>query len=148
MSFFAFIDQGYAAPWTSAAHSQNEIVTEAAAAAAGRLAAGGYTVVYDGVIGPWFVDVFGCAAGVTRLHYALLLPPEQLCLHRVESRVGHGFADLAAARHMYSEFASVETNSRHVVTSSDEPTAVARHIQQLVRDRSIVRPIQSQPCPG
>ncbi len=86
--FFAFIDQGYAAPWTSAAHSQNEIVTEADAAAAGRLAAGGYTVVYDGVIGPWFVDVFGCAAGVTRLHYALLLPPEQLCLHRVESSSG------------------------------------------------------------
>jgi len=52
------------------------------------------------VIGPWFVDDFGRAAGLTRLHYALLLPPEQLCLHRVESRVGHGFTELDAARHM------------------------------------------------
>lgn len=47
------------------------------------------------VIGPWFVDAFDRAAGLTRLHYALLLPPEQLCLQRVESRVGHGFTDLA-----------------------------------------------------
>ena len=42
--FFAFIEQGYIAPWTSPAHRQNEIVTEAAGAAAGRLATGGYTV--------------------------------------------------------------------------------------------------------
>lgn len=75
--FFGFIDRGYVAPWTRAAHRQNEIVVSAAAAAAGRLAAGGYTVVYDGVVGPWFLDVFGRAAGVPRLHYAVLLPPEQ-----------------------------------------------------------------------
>ncbi len=37
--FFAFIDQGYIAPWTRQAHRQNEIVVGAAAAAAGRLAA-------------------------------------------------------------------------------------------------------------
>jgi len=48
--FFAFIDQGYIAPWTAEAHQQNEIVVEAAAAAAGRLTLGGYTVVYDGAM--------------------------------------------------------------------------------------------------
>ena len=45
--FFAFIDQGYVAPWTGEAHQQNDIVIAAAAAAAGRLAVGGYTVVFD-----------------------------------------------------------------------------------------------------
>lgn len=76
--FFAFIEQGDIAPWTSPAHRQNEIVTEAAGAAAGRLATGGYTVVYDGVIGPWFLEAFGAAARVPFLHYAILL-------HRTQS---------------------------------------------------------------
>jgi hypothetical protein len=71
--FFAFIDQGYVAPWTAAAHSQNEVVVKAAAAAAGRLATGGYTVVYDGVIGPWFLETFGSATGLASLHYVSAL---------------------------------------------------------------------------
>jgi energy-coupling factor transporter ATP-binding protein EcfA2 len=84
--FFAFIDQGFVAPWTTTAHRQNEVVIGAAAAAAGRLAAGGYTVVYDGVIGPWFLETSGAAAGLTSLHYAVLLPPEELCLERTAPR--------------------------------------------------------------
>ncbi len=113
----------------------------AAASAAGRLVAGGYTVVYDGVLGPWMVDVFGRAAGLTRLHYALLLPAEQLCLDRVESRVGHGFSDLDAARHMYAEFANAEIDSRHVLTSPGDATTLAAQVQQLVQQGSILRPI-------
>ena len=59
--FFAFIDQGYIAPWTAPAHRQNEVVTTAAGAAAGRLADGGYTVVYDGLVGPWWLETFAAA---------------------------------------------------------------------------------------
>ena len=55
----------------------------AAAAAAGRLAAGGYTVVYDGVIGPWFLETFAEASGLASLHYLILLPPEQEVTPRV-----------------------------------------------------------------
>ena len=144
--FFAFIDQGYLAPWTPAAHRQNEVVVSAAAAAAGRLAAGGYTVIYDGVIGPWLVDAFGRAAGVTRLHYALLLPPEQVCLHRVASRVGHGFTDLDAAQHMYAEFAGAQIDSRHVVTSSSDAATSVLHLQRLIIEGSIIRLIEEQPA--
>src|ERR1700722_2039576 len=69
--FFAFIDRGFVPPWTTEAHHQNEIVIEAAASAAGRLAAGGYIVVYDGVLGPWFLDTFGEATGLASLHYVM-----------------------------------------------------------------------------
>jgi len=57
--FFGFIDRGYLAPWTQAAHRQNEVVVSAAAAAAGLLVTGGYTVVYDGVVGPWLDERSG-----------------------------------------------------------------------------------------
>jgi len=59
MTFFGFIDRGYLAPWTQAAHRQNEVVVSAAAAAAGLLVTGGYTVVYDGVVGPWLDERSG-----------------------------------------------------------------------------------------
>jgi cytidylate kinase len=94
--FFAFIDQGYIAPWTGEAHQQNDIVIGAAAAAAGRLAVGGYTVVFDGVIGPWFLRAFTAATCLGAVHYVVLLPPERTCVERVRSRAGHGFADLDA----------------------------------------------------
>lgn len=126
--FFAFIDRGYVAPWTAEARHQNEIVVGAAAAASGRLAAGGYTVVYDGAIGPWFVDAFGAASGLTRLHYLMLLPPEEVCIDRVTSRVGHGFTDLDAARHMYRQFAEADIDDRYVMTSVASAEAVASSI--------------------
>lgn len=140
--FFAFIDQGYIAPWTAAAHRQNETVIEAAAAAAGRLATGGYTVIYDGVIGPWFLETFGAAARLASLHYAILLPPEELCLERIQSRADHGFRDREAARHMYKEFATAEVDPRHVVVSTEEAAALASRLRHLVKEGTLRRSIR------
>jgi cytidylate kinase len=132
--FFAFIDQGYVAPWTREAHQQNDIVIAAAAAAAGRLAAGGYTVVFDGVIGPWFLHAFAAATGLGAVHYVVLLPPERTCVERVRSRVGHGFADLDATRHMYRQFAAADVATRHVLDTTDCVETVASRIFGLVQD--------------
>lgn len=131
--FFAFIDRGYIEPWTGEAHRQNEVVVGAAAAAAGRLATGGYTVVYDGVIGPWFLEAFATATGLSRFHYVILLPTEQVCLQRIRSRVGHSFSDLDAARHMYGEFTSAEVSDRYVTASS----APAEHVASSIFDRVV-----------
>lgn len=141
--FFGFIDQGYFEPWTAAAHRQNDVVIEAAAAAAGRLAAGGYTVVYDGVIGPWYLDRFSVATGLPRLHYAMLMPPERSCLERVASRVGHGFTDIDAGSHMYRDFARVAIDRRHVITSQDTAADQAAQLHRLVLEESIVRFVES-----
>jgi cytidylate kinase len=128
--FFGFLDQGAIAPWRPESHAQNEIVTEAAAAAAGRMATGGYTVVYDGMIGPWLLPDFVRAAGVPEVHYVVLFPPEQTCVERVGSRVGHGFTDIPATRHMHREFAATPIDQRHVVRPPDDPyetAALIRH---------------------
>ena len=60
------------------AHQQNEVVILSAAAASGRLARGGVTVVYDGVLGPWFLPEFAAATGLGHLHYAVLMPAGML----------------------------------------------------------------------
>src|SRR5215467_2733769 len=139
--FLAFIDQGYIAPWTAAAHHQNEVVIEAAAAAAGRLASGGYTVVYDGVLGPWFLETFAAATGLPFLHYAILLPPEPVCLERVRCRADHGFRDLAATRHMHQEFAKADIDPKHVLASADDAVALASRLFHLVEAEVLRWPV-------
>lgn len=49
-AFFAFLARGAIEPWLPESKEQNEVVTRAAASAAGRYAAGGYLTVYDGVV--------------------------------------------------------------------------------------------------
>jgi len=137
--FFGFIARGYRDPWKPEAHQQNTVVVAAAAAAAGRLAAGGYWVVYDGVIGPWFVDDFLHAAGLPEVHYAVLLPPEEVCVERVRSRQGHGFTDLGATRHMYAEFATSQIEPRHVLGGEESPAATVQAIARRLADGSLRR---------
>jgi cytidylate kinase len=129
-AFFAMIDRGYIDPWTEAARHQNEVVIAAAAAAAGRMTQGGYTVVFDGVIGPWFLETFLGATGLGEVHYVMLLPPEHVCLQRVKSRTGHGFTDRAAARHMYREFARAAISPLRVLRSTAAPDTVAMTITE------------------
>jgi cytidylate kinase len=143
--FFAFIDRGYIAPWTGEAHQQNETVVEAAAAAAGRLAAGGYTVVFDGVIGPWFLEAFAAATGLAAVHYVVLLPPEPVCVERVRSRVGHGFNDLGAARHMHREFAGADIGAGHVLTSTEGVEVISSCIFRLIQDGAALWRVAGHP---
>ncbi len=124
--FFAFLRSGSIAPWLPAAHRQNAAVIEAAAAATGRLSEH-CDVVYDGVVGPWFLESFRTVAGLDRVHYVVLLPPLDVCLKRVETRRGHGFTDLDAARDMWLEFHDAEVDRRHLSTDHQrQPADTAR----------------------
>ncbi len=105
-AFFAFLANGRIDPWLAGSNEQNTIVTEAAAAAAGRFALGGYATVYDGVIGPWFLETFAKATGLESLEYVILLPSVERCVKQVAERTGHGFTDEAATRKMHKEFAA------------------------------------------
>ena len=136
--FFAFIDRGLIPPWRPEAHAQNEAVTQAAAAAAGRLAAGGYTVVYDGMVGPWILPTYMAATGLARLHYVVLMPSEERCVTRVQARVGHGFTDIPATRHMHHQFADAQIDRRHlVIEPPDEPEATAAAIRERLANGSL-----------
>ena len=145
--FFAFLRNGAVPPWLPAAHEQNQVVTEAAAVATGRLAAL-CDVVYDGVVGPWFLAAFQAALGACELHYAVLLPPLAVCLDRVSRREGHGFTDLGAAEAMWHEFDRSALDPRHVVTEHDRPAAaLAGLLAQRVEDGSL-RVVPGPPSGG
>ena len=127
-SFFAMIKRGYVLPWLPDARRQNSVLIEAAAAAAGRLSDIGL-VVYDGVLGPWFLPTFVRGSGLAELHYVILLPPLEVCLERVRSRVDHGFSDLAVTQDMYQQFAGAGIDARHLITAAnDHPAQLAKLI--------------------
>jgi AAA domain-containing protein len=133
-AFFAFLARGAIAPWLPAAHSQNEIVIRAAAAATGRFVAGGYLTVYDGVLGPWFLADFAAEAALDHLHYAILLPSVERCVDQVANRMGHGFTDEDATRHMHRQFAQADIDHRHVLADlSGSPNETAAEIAQRVQ---------------
>jgi cytidylate kinase len=115
-AFFAFLRSGAIEPWRPGSHAQNEIVVEAAALATGRFARD-YVTVYDGVIGPWFVETFLGATGLDELHYAVLFPDVDTCVARVMTRSNHEFRDEAAARKMHDEFTRSDVDRRHVLVN-------------------------------
>lgn len=133
-AFFGMIKRGYVLPWLPQARRQNTVIIEAAAAAAGKLC-DICSVVYDGVLGPWFLPTFVRAAGLANLHYVVLLPPLEVCLERVRSRVGHGFADLSVSSDLYQQFADARIDHRHLITEADsDPTGLAEVIDGQLGD--------------
>jgi hypothetical protein len=132
--FFDFVVNGAVPPWLPGAHAQNEVVTQAGATAAGRYCTGGYDTVYEGVVGPWYLDAFVAAAGHRSVHYAVLLPPADECVARVAGRTGHGFTDETATRHMHAQFESAGIDSRFVFGAGTRSAAkTAREILRRTR---------------
>jgi chloramphenicol 3-O-phosphotransferase len=54
--FWHFIKSGWIAPYLPESHVQNKTVIDVVAQAACGYARGGYMVVVDGIIGPWFLE--------------------------------------------------------------------------------------------
>jgi predicted ABC-type ATPase len=140
-AFFAFLARGAIDPWLPAAHAQNEVVVRAAAAATGRFVAGGYLTVYDGVLGPWFLADFAAEAALDHLHYVILLPSVERCVDQVANRVGHGFTDEEATRHMYRQFTQAGIDRRHILADLPaSPTETAAEIARRVQSGTLRYP--------
>src|SRR5215467_14602026 len=54
--FWHFIRRGYVEPWRAESAAQNRVVVRALARATDAYATGGYQVIVDGIVGPWFLD--------------------------------------------------------------------------------------------
>lgn len=118
--FFAFLARDAIQPWLPESQEQNTVVMCAAAAATGRFTAGGFLTVYDGVVGPWFIETFAAATSLAELDYVVLMPTVETCVDRVLARSSHGFRDEAATRKMHDEFADASVPPRHVLAIGSE----------------------------
>jgi adenylate kinase family enzyme len=126
--FFGFVHRGYIDPWLPASHDQNTVVTEATARATSVYARGGFTTVFDGMVGPWFLPTFLRYADLEAVHYAVLLPSAETCVARVLGRTDHGFREEAVTRQMHASFTAGGVDKRSVIDAEPQAAPVAEEV--------------------
>jgi adenylate kinase family enzyme len=116
-AFFQFVKSGWIPPWEAASAKQNDAVIDALGAAAGAYARGGYVVVVDGIVGPWFLDRFR-AAFEAPVHYVVIRPSREAAFARGTARPAPDMNDPIPIAKMYDEFAALGVYERHVLNNS------------------------------
>lgn len=131
--FWHYIRRGYIPPFERSSQYQNEIVMGVVAAAAFGYAAGGYQVICDGIVGPWFIGPFRAAAKASGLplHYVVLRPDESTALSRATARrTDDALTDPGPIRSMYAQFADLGEFEPHALdTTRLSPDASADAIR-------------------
>ena len=138
--FWTTLVSGAIEPWTARANDQNETMIRSACATASRLTQGRYSVVLEGIIGPWFLDVAKeelRECGV-KPSYVVLRPALEICLRRAVERLSepehrNALSDEEPIRHMYEQFSGLGDYERHVVGRAElPPEQLAKFIDEKV----------------
>ncbi|NLF04732.1 MAG: ATP-binding protein [Actinomycetales bacterium] len=131
------VRSGFVEPWLPEAAHQNTVIIDAMAAACARFADGGYTVVLDAVVGPWYLEQLldGLRPAAVPTYYVVLRPDEETAVDRATGREDHSFTDPEPVRAMYREFTQLGALESHVIdTTSLEGAQVAALVQAGVDD--------------
>lgn len=130
------IKTGRIAPYLPEAHQQNTTVMTALARTAAAYAEGGYDVVLDGVVGPWFLDDFRTQSahyGVP-LHYAVLRPDHTTTIKRATSRDNHALTDPEPISSLHQQFTDLGAYEHHVLNSTHQtPNATTKTLLHRLR---------------
>jgi tRNA uridine 5-carbamoylmethylation protein Kti12 len=139
--FFRFVVSGFVEPWRPESQAQNEVVMGIVAEAAAGYARGGYFTIVDGIVIPrWFLgtlrEAFG-AAGLASA-YAVLRPPVQVCVKRVDEREGGPLADPEVISQLWSQFAGLGELERNVVAVDGlDPEGAADAVEQALAEGAL-----------
>ena len=119
-SFWHFIRSGWVPPWLPESHKQNEVVTDVIASAALGYALGGYAVVVDGIVGPWFLDRFvgPLIEKQVPVRYVVFRPDWATALGRATARGTGALTDTEPIRKMYNEFCNLGLHEANALDST------------------------------
>jgi broad-specificity NMP kinase len=125
--FWHFIKNGSVAPYLPEAHEQNRVVVDVLAKAAEGYAKGGFFVVVDGIIGPWFLQPF--KALTVPFHYIVLRPALDVAIQRCRERGGDTLADPEPITALHQQLSSLGELERHVLrTERHSPQQTLRAV--------------------
>jgi adenylate kinase family enzyme len=129
--FWEYLRRGWVEPWKPESARQNDVVISALGAAVAAYARGGYTVVVDGIIGPWYIDAFAEAASSDgfELHYVILRPAREVAAGRATARSAGHLVEVEPVQKMYTAFESLGAFEAHVFDNSVlDASATAAHV--------------------
>lgn len=135
--FYRSIRSGFVAPWLPDAHGQNAAVMVAAADATAAFADAGYSVVWDGIVGPWFLDLVArrLEAREIGVQYLVLRPERVTASQRVRGR--GETPETSGAETMYDQFADLGKFEPHVVSSDAPAEQVIEACRAALADGSL-----------
>jgi cytidylate kinase len=118
--FYRAIHAGFVLPYLPEAQRQNEVVIDAIVGTVATYARGGYDVVVDGIIGPWFLPPFRAAAERDhwRMSYLVLRPDLRTTLARAKQRPGGELKDVDAITGLHGAFTRLGDLESHVIDTS------------------------------
>jgi predicted kinase len=117
-------------PTATESQHQNTVIMRALGCAARAFAEGGYQVVLDGVIGPWFLPTLAEEIGdAVSVAYVVLQVSEAEALGRVRERQGPGAS--ATVSHMVRASTELGTLQSHAVDTADRsPDEIFEAVQR------------------
>lgn len=138
--FYHYLAKGAIPPYLPGSEDQNLVVIRAIVAAAREYLAGGYEVVVDGIVGPWFLDPWIQAARQgAEIQYVLLRASREETLARALGRAKlDRQTNTLLVEQMWDQFQNLGRYEAHVVDTTDQ---TPRESWQAIR-----RAIQSGRC--
>lgn len=130
--FWHFIRNGAIPPYLPEAHAQNTVVVDVLAKAAETYALGGYFVIVDGIVGPWFLAPFKRIS--VPVHYVVLRPPLDVAILRCQQRGGDTLTDPGPITELHKQLSSLGELERHALpidahTREDTLATVIKAVQ-------------------
>ena len=138
--FYQLLVKGSIPPYVPESAAQNQIVIEAFLQAAKRYADGGYDVIVDGVLGPWFLDPWlKTAEQGYEVHYVILRASEEETKRRAISRKKlDRQTNEEIVTVMWKQFCDLGDYERHVVdTELLSVSQTVLRVQEIVANRTM-----------
>ena len=137
--FYRYLSKGAIPPYLPESNAQNFVVMEAFLAAAKRYVQGGYDVIVDGVIGPWFLEPWQrMVQEHYEVHYIILRADKEETIRRAIRRDKlDEKTNAELVETMWPQFLGLGIYEQHVIETTRhaiEDTVSA--IKEKVADRS------------
>ena len=119
--FYHYLSKGVIPPYLPESQEQNLVVVEAFLEAAKRYAHGGYDVIVDGIIGPWFLAPWmKIVQEGYEVHYIVLRADKEETMKRAIERTKLSKeANIELVEVMWEQFAKIGDYESFVINTTD-----------------------------
>lgn len=119
--FFHYLSKGAIPPHLPESNEQNLVVIEAFLEAAKRYARGGYDVIVDGIVGPWFLEPWKALAQEDyEVHYIVLRASKKETMKRaVERSKLDRKTNIELVETMWEQFHNLGMFEQNVINTTD-----------------------------